>query len=203
MRVPFVLLMISLAAISVALISPPFHDVLLLALPAAIAAAVLLLTAIVRYERPGTQETQWIIVDGSNVMHWKDGAPQIQTLRDVLGDLGRRGFSAGIVFDANAGYLLAGKYLHHGAMGRLLGVAEDRVMVVPKGMPADETVIAAARDLCARIVTNDRYRDWTGQYPEVRAPGFLVRGGYRGGKLWLDLDAPGESAVTRQVPEAR
>jgi hypothetical protein len=203
MRVPFVLLMISLAGVGVALISPPLWDVLLLAVPAAIAAAVLLLTAILRYERPGTQEKQWIVVDGSNVMHWKDGTPQIQTLHEVLDDLGRRGFSTGIVFDANAGYLLAGKYLHHGAMGRMLGVPEDRVMVVPKGMPADETAIATARDLGARIVTNDRYRDWIGQYPEVSAPGFLVRGGYRGGTLWLDLEVPGERAVTRQLPEAR
>ena len=38
----------------------------------------------------------------------------------------------------------------------------------------------------APIVTNDRYRDWAGEYPEIAEPGRLIRGGYRDGVLWLD-----------------
>lgn len=93
-----------------------------------------------------------------------------------------------MVFDANAGYLVSDRYLHHGGFGKLLGLPEDRVMVVPKGSPADATVLLAARDLGARIVTNDRYRDWADRHPEVREPGYLIRGGYRDGRLWLGLD---------------
>ena len=37
-------------------------------------------------------------------------------------------------------------------------------------------------------MTNDRYRDWAEAHPELSAPGYLIRGGYRAGKLWLDLD---------------
>ena len=92
-----------------------------------------------------------------------------------------------MVFDANAGYKITGRYQHDGALGRLLGLPEDRVMVVAKGTQADPTVLTAARDLGARGVSNDRYRDWAETFPEVLDPGHVVRGGYRGGKLWLDL----------------
>jgi hypothetical protein len=61
--------------------------------------------------------------------------------------------------------------------------------VVNKGNPADPTILAAARDLKARIVSNDRYRDWTESHPEVAKPGHVIRGGYRDGNLWLDLAA--------------
>jgi hypothetical protein len=121
-------------------------------------------------------------------MHWKDGTPQVETLREVLALLRARGFSPGVVFDANAGYLLAGRYQHHSALGKLVGLPESRVMVVDKGTSADAIVLAAARDHGARIVTNDRYRDWTDLHPEVRHPGHLIRGGYRDGVLWLALD---------------
>jgi len=60
-------------------------------------------------------------------------------------------------------------------------------MVVPKGAPADPAILSAAQDTGARVVSNDRFRDWSDDFPEVRAPGFLIRGGYRSGELWLDL----------------
>ncbi|SDZ60416.1 hypothetical protein SAMN05444004_13012 [Jannaschia faecimaris] len=44
-----------------------------------------------------------------------------------------------------------------------------------------------ARDMGAIVVTDDRYRDWADDFPEVRRKGHLVRGGYRDGKLWLNL----------------
>lgn len=34
-------------------------------------------------------------------------------------------------------------------------------------------------------MTNDRYRDWQADFPEVAAPGFLIRGGVRDGAVWL------------------
>jgi len=134
------------------------------------------------------EKPKWILVDGSNVLYWKDGTPQIDTLREVLGHLTARGYTPGVVFDANAGYLISGKYQHDGALGLLLGLAEDRVMVVGKGLPADTILLAAARDLGARIVTNDRYRDWVDTHPEVREPGHLIRGGFCDTGLWIDLE---------------
>jgi hypothetical protein len=121
-------------------------------------------------------------------MHWLDGTPRIEPVQQVLQALQARGFTPGVVFDANAGYLVAGHYLHHQAFGNLLGLPQDRVMVVPKGTIADAVVLATARDLGARIVSNDRFRDWAGAHPEVNNPGYIVQGGYRNGTLWLGLE---------------
>lgn len=137
--------------------------------------------------RRAASRPKWILVDGSNVLYWKDGTPQLEALRAVLEHLTARGYTPGVVFDANAGYLISGSYRHHAAMGALVGLPEDRVMVVGKGSPADTVLLQAARDLGARIVTNDRYRDWADAHPEVGTPGHLVKGGFRDTGLWLDL----------------
>ena len=200
MIVPFILLLISSAGLSAALIKPGLADLILLAAPCAVASLILLLGANrrrgrqdsgnVRPRRPPfwRRDKKYVIVDGSNVMHWNNGTPQLQTLRDVVRHLKKQGFTPGVVFDANAGHILTGKYQHHSAMAQLLDLPEDRVMVVDKGTPADPTILAAAKELNARIVTNDRYRDWAGDHPEIAIPGHLIRGSYAAGKLWLDLE---------------
>lgn len=136
-----------------------------------------------------------IVVDGSNVMYWKDNTPHLATLLEVLRALEARGYSPGVVFDANAGYILAGRYLHHNAFSRLLHVPEERVMVAHKGEPADKTVLAAARDFGVRVVSNDRFRDWAAEFPEVANPSHFLRGNYRDGVLWLQPE-PAADPVT-------
>ncbi len=130
---------------------------------------------------------KYVVVDGSNVMHWKDNMPQIDSVRAVVDKLTAAGFAPGVVFDANAGYKLMGKYKHDHALGKLLGLPGDRVMVVAKGTPADPVILASARDLGARVVSNDRFRDWAETHPEVRVPGHVIAGGYRDGQVWLDM----------------
>jgi len=189
MRVPFLLLLLSLAGVGIALLVPGLSDLLLLAGPMAIASLILLWKAR-RSGRDADRKAaaRWVVIDGSNVMHWADGTPRLEPLRDVIAELERRGFTPGVVFDANAGHLLQGRYQHDRALGRSLGLPTDRIMVVDKGMPADPMILTAARDMGGRVVTNDRYRDWAAQFPEVQERGFLIRGGYRAGQLWLDLD---------------
>lgn len=212
MMAPLVLLLLSLGGVAVAVLMPGFSDLMLLAGPMTLASLWLLARAAMAPRRPErdvdlsdaaprparrwmTRKPQkWVVIDGSNVMHWLDETPRIEPLREVLAELKAQGFTAGVVFDANAGYLVAGTYQHDHAFGRMLGLSEDRIMVVPKGTPADPMILTAARDLGARVVTNDRYRDWTAQYPEIKTPGFLIRGGYRDGRLWLDL-APASAPV--------
>jgi hypothetical protein len=197
----------SVAALCAAVLHPGWLDIVLLAGPCALGSLVLLVRAVSRSRlaqpkpsgpwRAATRPRRWfffrrappnwIVVDGSNVMHWKDGTPQIETVREVLDRLTALGFSPGVVFDANAGYKIAGRYRHDHAFGKLLGLPESRVLVVAKGTPADPILLAAARDLGARIVTNDRYRDWAETHPEVREAGHLIRGGYRDGALWLEV----------------
>lgn len=127
----------------------------------------------------------WILVDGSNVMHWQDNTPQLAPLLRVVEDLKARGFDPGVVFDANAGWKLFGRFMNEAALSSKLSVPDDQVLVVPKGTPADPYILAAAQKFNARIVTNDRYRDWAEAHPEVTQPGFLIRGGMRDGKVWL------------------
>ncbi|MEO6300669.1 MAG: hypothetical protein ABIV25_01845 [Paracoccaceae bacterium] len=180
---PFILFVASGIGICAAFLLPGMTDLLLLAVPCAVASLYLLIRAVIRQEFP----PNWIVIDGSNVMHWKDGTPQIDTLREVVQRLTALGFTPGVVFDANAGYKISGRYRHDWAFGKLLGLPEDRIMVVAKGTPADAKVLEAARGLGARVVTNDRYRDWADDHPEVLKPGYLIRGGYRDGALWLDV----------------
>jgi len=140
-----------------------------------------------RRDTPGrrAKPKNWIVVDGSNVMHWQDNTPQLAPLLRVVEDLKARGFAPGVVFDANAGWKLFGKYLNERDLGRMMGLPTDQVLVVPKGTQADPYILDTARKFKARIVTNDRYRDWAEAHPEVAEPGFLVSGAMQDGKLWL------------------
>lgn len=133
-----------------------------------------------------------IVIDGSNVLHWKDNIPQIATVRQVVDWLIDQGFAPGVVFDATVGYKIDDRYRDDAAMAAYLGLAVDRVLVVPKGTQADPVLLATARDLGAPIVTNDRFRDWAVAHPEVRTPGHLIRGGYQDGTLWLDPVPPAD-----------
>jgi hypothetical protein len=196
MRVPVFLVLASLVGVGAALSVPGWADLAPLAGLCAFAGLILIGAALLRVESRAAAAPRWVIVDGSNVMYWKDDTPQIETVREVLDHLAALGFSPGIVFDADAGHLLAGRYLHHAAFAGLLGLAEDRVMVVNKGTPADATILAAARDLGAQIVSNDRYQDWRDQHPEVDRPGALIRGGFEDGALWLALDDAVQRPVT-------
>ncbi|MEM7547581.1 MAG: hypothetical protein AAF367_18800 [Pseudomonadota bacterium] len=176
--------LLSLAALVAAIARPGLSDLLLPALLPALISFGLLLRSIRRWR---AQEE--VVIDGSNIMYWKAGEPGIAAVRDVLARLAADRIKAGVMFDANAGYLLAGGYLDDKALARALGLPRDRVMVVPKGTQADPFILTAARDRGARVVTNDRFRDWAETFPEVRNKGFLIKGGYRDGALWLALDA--------------
>lgn len=132
-----------------------------------------------------TSDESWVLVDGSNVMHWQDRTPSLDPVKAVVAQLSAQGHVAGVVFDANAGWKLMGRYLHDGDFARLLGLESRQVLVVPKGTQADPFLLQTAREFGARIVTNDRYRDWAERHPEVLEPGFLIRGGMRDGTVWL------------------
>lgn len=128
-----------------------------------------------------------VIIDGSNVMYWDEGVPKMETVRKAVLSLHAQGYKVGVMFDANAGHILAGKYLHDDAMADALGLPQSDIMVVPKGTPADPYLLKAAREHKAQILTNDKFRDWAADYPEVRRPGHLIKGRCAGGALELKL----------------
>ncbi len=153
---------------------------------------LLMLVWLLRGNRRARQDTKpagrWAIIDGSNVMHWADNdRPSIRPVREVIGALSRQGFDVAVLFDANAGYKLIGRYADDGYLAQQLGLPERQVYVVPKGQIADPMILKLARDKGARIITNDRYRDWAGDFPEVARRGFLVRGDYNQGQLRLNM----------------
>lgn len=173
----------ALAALVIALQPAAGADWLVLSLISVLVGAVLLVRAILRRRKAQA----WIVVDGSNVLYWRDETPDIDTVRAVVADLKKRGFVVAVVFDANAGYLVSDVYLDDKAFAKMLKLPEKRVMVVPKGMPADPFVLRVARGANARIVTNDRYRDWLREHPELLRPNLLIKGHMRDGAPVLDL----------------
>jgi hypothetical protein len=180
------LALISIVAACASLLAallPVYSDWLLLTVPTLLASLYLL----ARHRPP--KVIKRIVVDASNVMYWLDNTPKIDTLRDVLQALKAQGFTPGTIFDANAGYLLAGRYLDDGELARLLGLPIHNVVVVQRGTPADPMILRAARDLGAAILSNDQYRDWVSDHPEIKTPGHLIKGGYKDGALWLGLPA--------------
>ena len=146
------------------------------------------------------KQGNWVLIDGSNVMHWLDNTPQLAPVLQVLAMLKAEGLAPRIVFDANAGYDLFGKYLNGSDFARILSLPHDQVLVVPKGTQADGFLLASARNLKVRIVTNDRYRDWAEMHPEVNTPDFLIPGGMQDGKVWLTGREPTRGVSAQPSP---
>ena len=192
MVAPFFLFALSGISSIILYFLPGYDDFLFLSLILTAGAALLVLfAALMTLSRSvfsgKTAESAVVVLDGSNIMHWRNGEADLATVSDVVRSLTKRGFSPGVVFDANAGYKLDGRYQHHPVLARKLGLPKDRVMVVNKGEIADGMILRVAQDFGARVVSNDRFRDWAEQYPKVQEPGFLISGGYRKGVLQLDL----------------
>lgn len=134
---------------------------------------------------PVTDHRQTVLIDGSNVIYWLDNTPQLAPLLQVVHDVSQRGLKPGVVFDANVGYKLTGRFMGERELSRMLSLPKDQILVVPKGQQADPFLLETARDLKAPIVTNDRYRDWIKHYPDVAQPEQLITGEMRDGRVWL------------------
>ncbi len=127
------------------------------------------------------------IIDGSNVLYWRTKVPALDPVRAVVALLEAAGYRPCVVFDANAGYLVAGRHLNGRSFARQLGLSEIQVHVVPKGQPADPHILRLARNSGGIVVSRDRFRDWQGAFPTETAGDRVVSGGYRRGRIWLDL----------------
>lgn len=189
MQTPFILLIISAIALA-ATVHFNLPDLQFLAAICSLGSFLLLLMAAWRNTQATRQTAEskpYILLDGSNVMHWDGGKPSLEPLKHAVWSLSEQGYTPGVVFDANAGYKLFGRYMHHGALARTLHLPKRQVMVVNKGETADAFLLNVARDLNARIVTRDRFRDWAEDFPEVKKNGFLISGRYHDGAVELRL----------------
>lgn len=128
-----------------------------------------------------------IVVDGSNVLFW-GGDPSPITLTRVVDDLRAKGFSPFVIFDANIGYKLQDRYMDDAPMARLLALPVSQVLVVEKGVIADERILEVATEGGLQVVSNDRFRDWKVKYPIVGKKGRILRGSVKGGNvIWQSI----------------
>ena len=98
MVVPFVLFIGSLVALFATVSVPELSDFILVAGPAAFASLYLFLRAVAQKSLSPEDAAALrhdIVVDGSNVMHWKDETPRLATLNEVLSFLQVRGYNPG------------------------------------------------------------------------------------------------------------
>lgn len=150
--------------------------------------AVAVLLAVVLARRSRRPKGNWIVVDGSNVLHWEENAPDLASVRHVVDILKEEGYDPLVWFDANVGYKIGTAYMGPGVLADRLGLSRRHVFVADKGMPADPLLLEDAEALGARVVTNDRYRDWEEEFPRIREEGFLVRGYIRGDVVGLEWE---------------
>lgn len=198
MRAPLFIVFLSFALLVAVLVpgSPLPADLVWLALISAVGGGLLL---VLGRRRPTAER---IVLDGSNLLYWLDDAPRLASVQIVLAALRDRGLEPVVWFDANAGYLVGGAWMGPDVLARRLELTPRQVFVAPKGVPADPLLLDAARRLGARVVTNDRYRDWIESRPWLTAPGFLVRGRIRAGVAELDLGAEAGATVQPRGPVA-
>jgi hypothetical protein len=123
MFMPIVLFLLSLATLGFAVAQAGFNDLVLLAGPSTLAALFVLLRAWQQDRARRLPPPRYVVVDGSNVLHWKDNVPALAPLKEVLAQLTRQGLTPSVYFDANAGYKIGDRYLHDLAMARLLGLS--------------------------------------------------------------------------------
>lgn len=117
-----------------------------------------------------------VVIDGANVAYEErsaGGKPKLSNLLKVKLELEGRGFEAVIIVDASLKYDIDDQ-----AQLETL-IRSQQVRQVPAGTDADYFIIQFADQLDARVVTNDRYKDYAEQYPWVtqrRMPYMIVKG---------------------------
>ena len=109
-----------------------------------------------------------ILVDGSNVLFWQGGVAQADVPERVARALIARRFTPVVYFDNSIG-----RYMGQAALVRLETLAQ--VHVAPKGTPADALLLEACGKGRCQIVSNDRFRTWRDDHPQLQSR-WLVTG---------------------------
>lgn len=158
---------------------PPFDSIVV---ASALGLMIGLLIVWKRYQTLQRSRRDWIVVDGSNVLYWDNQVPSLKTVQIVLNRLKSAGFYPKVFFDANVGYVVGTRYFSERDLARHLPISKTDIVVSDSGTPADPLVISEAKRLHARVVTNDRFNDWSDAHPEVKKQTFFVRGQVNNGQ---------------------
>ena len=104
-----------------------------------------------------------VLVDASNVAHSTEGGEaRLSNIDLVQRKLRAKGFEPLIVADAALRHQIDDK----AAYERLIN--DGVVHQAPAGTDADYFILSFAREMDARILTNDRFRDRAEQFPQER-----------------------------------
>lgn len=167
------------------------------ALPLMLAFVAVALWLLARRLDQSGDDAPLVVVDGSNVMHWAGDGAELTSIVQVIAHLKAQGYQTAIVFDANVGYKLEDKFIGSRELARKLGLSSDAVVVVDKGQPADRLILQVARELGAKVVSNDRFREWADDFPEVMEAGRVMRGGIAQDGPYLALSEQKETPAQR------
>lgn len=109
--------------------------------------------------KPARKNRGQIVVDGTNVLFWDQERAKLPTLRKVIKALEVKGFDVVVFLDASTRHHLGDRSLNEAKFAQVLGLQQDRVMVVPKGTEADQFILDFARQQKISVVSNDKFRD--------------------------------------------
>ncbi|ANT63012.1 hypothetical protein AYJ57_21290 (plasmid) [Salipiger sp. CCB-MM3] len=133
-------------------------------------------TPLAEVDRPARRwRSDLAIVDGSNVMHWDEQTPKIETLQAVIDLLLANRQTPHVVFDRNAGFKLTGKPATIQKIKSLMA-RDVNMEYCPPSEPADISIISLAIDLGAPIVSNDQFKDSIRARHVPKIKGFSVNG---------------------------
>ena len=118
-----------------------------------------------------------ILIDGSNVLFWRGQQAQADLPDLVVRALVARRFAPVIHFDHSIRL-----HMEQGALDALAQMA--RVVIAPRGTPADPALLTACQQGRIQIVSCDRFQAWRGQYPGLcrtwLVTGRIEKGGHVG-----------------------
>jgi hypothetical protein len=104
-----------------------------------------------------------VLVDASNVAHATEGGEaRLENIKIVQAKLLEDGFEPLVVADAALRHQIDNKQAYE-AM-----IENGQVHQAPAGTDADFFILSFARELNARILTNDRFRDRAAEFAEER-----------------------------------
>ena len=107
-------------------------------------------------------EREIAVVDGSNVAWAVEGqGARLEHIRVVCRKLEEEGYRPVVVVDAKLRHTI------DDPKGYEAMVEEGRIRQAPAGTDADWFILSFARELDARVVSNDRFRDLEATFPEV------------------------------------
>jgi hypothetical protein len=102
-----------------------------------------------------------VVVDGSNVAYAEQGSgARLANIQLVCAKLEEEGYRPLVLVDARLRHAI------DDSEGYEALVEEGRIRQAPAGTDADFFILSFARELKARIVSNDRFRDREAAFPE-------------------------------------